>query len=262
MGHGVTGPRGPLVRGDADPASQFALWLEVSRSKEAIRALGIWFFHVVHRGARTSEAGRLGDHPGGQPAVAGCAYEVYMDLPMVARSIQLFLVPVGALVLTACATPKEIFLHKGHREAYAIQPEEMKDLQFYLSTSILAQERSSSHQAVTPESVVRVEEGTPGLATGAGPDWIRVSFEEGRQGATFIAVATETQESAYWLATEVEGEPGRHTLKDLPEKILLHEGRNFRLLYGSHAHLLVDTRDLEKLIASRRHVTGRTKSGD
>lgn len=176
------------------------------------------------------------------------------------RTRSLLLLPTLVL-LAACATPKEIFLHGWHRENYAIGAEELKQLQFYISTQVLAQEDSASQSPAAAESVILVPDGTPGLVTGAGPNWLRVSFQEGGSGVPFLADPKGGDDS-YWLATEVPGQPGFRKVKELSEKVLRQQGRAYRVVYGSSAQLLVSSRDLEQLIAQRRHLEGRAKEAD
>lgn len=171
------------------------------------------------------------------------------------------LASVAILSAVGCASPKISFLHTGHRENLAIEDQELKNLQFYISTAVLAKNISTPESQATAESVIIVAKDTPGLVTEIGPKWLRVSFEEGGSGARFITAGAERND-AYWLATEVEGRPGLHMVKELPEKILLHEGTRLRVVYGANARLLISTKDLEELITKRRHLKGREKGSD
>jgi hypothetical protein len=168
---------------------------------------------------------------------------------------------VAILFVFGCASPKISFLHTGHREDLAIGDQELKNLQFYISTQVLAKNISTPESQATAESVIIVAKDTPGLVTEIGPKWLRVSFEEGGSGARFITAGAE-RDDAYWLATEVEGQPGFRKVKELSEKILLHEGMRLRVVYGANARLLISTKDLEELIAQRRHLKGRVKGSD
>jgi hypothetical protein len=165
------------------------------------------------------------------------------------------------LFSAGCATPKQVFMHKGHRENYAIANAELRIVQFYISTAVLAKSLAPGQEG-TPESVVIVPGETPGVATEIGPDWLRVSFQEGGRGVPFVRVPSTAGDSAYWLATEVEGQAGFRRLKDLPEKILRVEGIEFQLVQGGNARLLIDSGDLGRLIEQRTHIGGRTKGSD
>jgi hypothetical protein len=173
----------------------------------------------------------------------------------------------GALALLAvffaasCATPKTAFMHKWHRENYAIEDEELKTVQFYISTEVLAKSLAPEREG-TAESIVILPEETPGVVTEAGPGWLRVSFQEGGSGVHFVTVVSGAGDSAYWLATEVEGREGFRRLKDLPEKILRVQGTGYRVVHGANARLLIDGEDLQRLIERRTHITGRTKDSD
>ena len=157
----------------------------------------------------------------------------------------------AVLFMAACANPKMSFLHTRHRENLSIDPQELKQLQFYISTRVLAKDLSTPGS----EGVIIVPDLTRGMATEVGPSWLRVRFSEGGSGVVFVAVVTQG-DSAYWLATEIEGQQGFHTLKDLPKKILLNQGTAYELIYGDHARLLISEKDLSKLIARRTHLKG------
>ncbi len=161
----------------------------------------------------------------------------------------------AVLFIAACANPKVSFLHTRHRENLSIETPELKNLQFYISTQILARVVSTPGRGASPEDVIIVPVLTPGMATEVGPNWLRVRFSEGGSGVVFIAVVTQG-DSAYWLATEIEDQQGFHKLKDLPGKILLNEGTAYELIYGDHARLLISEKDLSKLMQQRRQLEG------
>ena len=161
---------------------------------------------------------------------------------------------LAGLVLVGCTTPKATFMQIRHRENYAIQDQEVLRLRFYISREILARNVA---EVASASSVVVVAADTPGAATEVGTDWIRVSFRQGSPGVYFLAVVTVGGDSAYWLATEVEGEPGLRALKDLDRKVLRTPDGAFELIYGADARLLVSSEDMQALIATRTHVPGR-----
>jgi hypothetical protein len=168
-----------------------------------------------------------------------------------------YLCGVTAVLLCTACTAKETFLHVAHRQNYEIQVAEFSDLQFYISTEILAKD-TSPNAGTTAYGVVFLPEGTPGVAVEVEPSWIRVSFEEAGSGAVFVTDLTQ-RDDGYWLATQVPGEEGYRRVLDLEEPMLHAGGQTFRVVYGAGAYLLVDKDDLEKLISGRRHLKGRKK---
>jgi hypothetical protein len=165
------------------------------------------------------------------------------------------------LLSTACATPKQVFMHRWHRQDFAMTDEELKSVQFYISAQVLAQSLAPELRG-KPEGIVIVPEETPGVVTEAGPDWLRVSFAKGGRGVPFVTVVTRSGDSAYWLATEVKGEEGFRRLRDLPEKILRVGDVEFQLVHGVNARLLIDGKDLDRLINTRTHIPGRPRGSN
>jgi hypothetical protein len=165
---------------------------------------------------------------------------------------------LASLASTGCGTHTEFFLNRAHRTNYALETEELQSLQFYISTDVLAHEIGTKSEG-TRTSVYVVKRDTPGVVTEAGPTWLRVSFGPTR-GAPFVALPDEDEDAWYWLATEVEGEQGFRRVRDLDDKVVVVDGRRFRLAYGSSARLLVNSKDLRKLIEKRAHAPGRVKN--
>ncbi len=161
--------------------------------------------------------------------------------------------------LPGCSTPKQLFLHEWHRENYALQDRELKDVQFFISTDVLARNSEPGEGAA---GVIIVPMGTPGVATEVGPDWIRVSFQEGGRGVPFVTVPTKSGASPYWLATELEGQQGYRALRDLPDRVLRVEGTAYKIETGYSARLLISSKDLKELISERTHIQGRKKGED
>jgi hypothetical protein len=162
---------------------------------------------------------------------------------------------VAAVVsLSACSgAPKKMnFLHSSVRETYLIQPAELKALQFYISENVLAQGDGD---------VVLVASGTKGAVTEVGPNWLRVSFQEGGPGVLFVS-DTGKPEDRYWLATTAEGLPGVYKVKDLPDKVLENQGRRHKVVQGADAYLLLDRKDFDKLVEGRQHIKGRAVPGN
>ena len=163
---------------------------------------------------------------------------------------------LALLVVTGCS--KKVlrgFYHQAHRQRYAITTAELKDLQLYISKDVVVHTRSQP--GVPSEPVIILAKYTPGVVVQAGPDWLQVSFEKGGQGIRFVADASKT-EDLYWFATARDDQPGLFKLSVLPEKDLLFEGQHYLVLEGADANLLVEKKDIEKLINSRPHVQGRS----
>jgi len=163
------------------------------------------------------------------------------------------------LALAACSTPRQTFLHSSHRANYAIQPNEIKASQFYISSEILA--RNLDPVTVdTPSGVIVVPVGTAGGVIEVGDDWLRVSFTPEGSGVVFTALVDRSGDSAYWLATTVKGAPGYTPLKDAEDKILHTESGDYEVVYGHAARLLINSDQLRTLKESRTHLPGRPPS--
>ncbi len=171
------------------------------------------------------------------------------------------ILPLVTLAFSACTptTQMQVFWHDGFRKAYAIKDQELRNLQFYISSDVLAKKLTPGGVS-DAESVYIVQAATPGIVTEAAPNWIRVSFHEGGRGVPFVAIVDQGGDSSYWLATEIEGEQGFWVVKDLPEKIIRVQGAAYQLMRGDSAKLLVGSRGLEKLVQGRTHIQGRTIS--
>ncbi len=169
-----------------------------------------------------------------------------------------WLLALTLLFVGACSVRHIGFMHVRHRVNYSLEAQELERAQFYISTRILAKDISDSAVRDEAAGVIIVPEGTPGMVLEVGPRWLRVSFDKEGSGVMFLS-DPERGDDAYWLATEVEGQPGLHKVKDLPEKILLNGGTAYKLIYGANARLLINEKDLGKLIEQRRHLKGRVK---
>ena len=162
---------------------------------------------------------------------------------------------VAALLITSGCAKRAVlgFYNVAHREQFAISDADLRDLQFYISKDIIV--HSQPAPGLPTEAVIIMRKGTPGIVVDAGPDWVTVRFSKGGTGVQFLTDANKP-EDLYWFATEVEGKSGLYKLSTLPRKILLHQGQRYLVVEGSDAYLLVDKKDLEKLIGSRRHIEG------
>ena len=168
---------------------------------------------------------------------------------------------VTLLFLGACTTRHIGFMHVRHRQNFSLEPQELERAQFYISTRILAKDVSDVEVMDEAAGVILVPEQTPGMVMEVGPRWLRVSFDPEGSGVVFLA-DPEQGDDAYWLATEVKGQPGLHKVKDLLDKILLNAGTAYKLIYGANARLLINEEDLVKLIEQRRHLKGRVRGSE
>ena len=171
---------------------------------------------------------------------------------------------VMALVMLAGCSSNQFsrvnFLHVAYRQMYAIEDQEFYKLQFYVAKDVLAHEETRAQgDAGAAGRVIVMREGTPGVVKEVGDDWLRVSFEKGGPGVFFLTDPTK-EEDLYWLATRMEGREGLYVVKDLPQKIVLQEGRRYLVMEGADASLLVDGSDMARLIESRRHAKGRKRA--
>ncbi len=175
------------------------------------------------------------------------------------RPVLSWLAAAALLALAACATPRQTFLHDSHRMNYALQPDEIRGSQFYISSEILARNLDPA-TVDKPEGVIVVPVGTPGGVTEVGDDWLRVSFTPGGSGVIFTTVRDHSGDSAYWLATTVEGQPGYTPLKDTDDRVLRTENGSYEVIYGHVARLLINSDELQALKESRTHLQGRPPS--
>jgi hypothetical protein len=159
---------------------------------------------------------------------------------------------IAVLVLVSCAIPhRQTFLNQAHRVNLSLNDEELKQLQFYLSTNVLVQYDGPSGK----QSLFLPDE-TPGVVTAVGPDWLRVSFREGGADVPFV-VDSRSRYDLYYVATELPGQAGFHMLKDLPQKVFYYNGTPYQVIYGDKAHLLVDGEQLQELLEKRIPTKGR-----
>ena len=157
-----------------------------------------------------------------------------------------WIVFISLLALLSCASSyKEMFLNRTYRENLSLQDEELKTLQFYISTNVLVQYESPSGK----QSILLPEE-TPGVVTAVGPDWLKVSFREGGADVPFV-VDRRSQYDLYYVATELPGQTGFHMLKELPQKVFYYNGTPYQVIYGDKAYLLVSGTDLQKILKKR-----------
>lgn len=156
-------------------------------------------------------------------------------------------------LLVGCASnPKTItFQHHYHRQDLSFNEEDLKQLQFYISTDIVAR-----YKDATGTKSVLVTGMTPVVVTGAGPNWVKVNSREGGVDVPFVTDPNHYN-GFYWIATEVEGSKEFKKISELPEKVFLNKGIRYQLISGSDAFLLVDWEGWESLAKSRKVTEGR-----
>lgn len=174
------------------------------------------------------------------------------------------LLPIGLLLtglLAGCrATSYDrlYFLHEACREDYYLEDEEIAGLTFYLSEQLFIQVRDVPEGTSGRERILVARAGSAGKVVEVGEYWLRVRFTDEGSG-TFFVTDPKKEEDFYWLGTEVEGREGYVKVRSQKERILLHEGRVFRVLRGGTARLQISTAEWRALLEERHRVIGDPK---
>ena len=177
----------------------------------------------------------------------------FMQRPGIHRWL---IVVVFSLLVGCASTPPIAFQNNSHRQTYSLNLEDLEKLQFYISRDVVAQ-----YQDATGTKSLLLPRMTPGVATGAGPNWIKVSFREGGVDVPFIADPNE-YDGRYWIAAEVEGTKDFKKITELPEKSILYKGVRYKLVSGSDAILLVDWEGWKRVVETRKVTEGRRTGGN
>jgi len=127
----------------------------------------------------------------------------------------------------------------------------LEKLQFYISTDVVAQ-----YQDATGTKSLLLTQLTPGVATGAGPNWIKVSFREGGVDVPFIT-DPNVYDGRYWIATEVEGSKDFKRIYELPDRVFLYKGIQYKVVSGANAMLLFDVEGWKRVVETRKVTEGR-----
>ena len=159
-------------------------------------------------------------------------------------------------LLASCAAPPIAFQNNSHRQNYSLDLQDLEKLQFFISTDVVAQ-----YQDATGTKSLLLPRMTPGVATGAGPNWIKVSFREGGADIPFIAEPNE-YDGRYWIASEVEGTKDFKKIAGLPEKTFVYKGVRYQMVSGSEAILLVDWEGWKRVVETRKVSEGRRPGGN
>ena len=168
------------------------------------------------------------------------------------QGIRWFLTLAVIFLLAGCSSaPPIAFQNDSHRATYSLTLEDLQKLQFYISRDVVAQ-----YQDATGTKSLLLQRLTPGIATGAGPSWIKVSF---RQGGVDIPFVTDPNQydGRYWIATEVEGENTFKKVSDVPDKSFLSKGVKYKLVSGADAILLFDWEGWKSVVEKRKVTEGR-----
>lgn len=176
------------------------------------------------------------------------------------RMFLLALVLVSAApLLTACA--RKVPFVQTMRSQYNLGPDELKQLQYYVSGPIVLQrEMSNQETGVTPGHKLtlvkdkRVEEvivpgGTPGVCVDPGSTTLRIKFEEADSLTFGLDPANrEVRNGRYPLLVQ-DARPG--------EGQVTYEGKSFRVLRGGRSvYLIVGLEQLQKFEKESRKAKG------
>jgi hypothetical protein len=162
---------------------------------------------------------------------------------------------VGTLIflLAGCSSgPTTIpFLNNSHRQIYSLNEEDLKKIQFYVSTDIVAQIQDP--MAAQSFQVPRL---TSGVVTAAGPNWIKVSFRKGGADVPFVA-DPNVKDSRYWIASEVDGGRDFKRVTEVPGMVFIYKGTPLTLVSGADALLLIDWESWKEVVETRKVTEGR-----
>jgi hypothetical protein len=171
---------------------------------------------------------------------------------MCRRSNRGFLMVAIIFLLSSCSSaPPIAFQNNSHRQIYSLNLEDLEKLQFYISRDVVAQ-----YQDATGTKSLLLTRLTPGVATGAGPNWIKVSFREGGVDVPFITDPNQ-YDGRYWIATEVEGTKDFKRINDLSDRFFLYKGIRYKVVSGADAILLFDLEGWKRVVETRKVTEGR-----
>jgi hypothetical protein len=173
------------------------------------------------------------------------------------QNVQECLVVALFFLLVGCSSGPTTFpfLNNTHRQAYSLNEADLKKMQFYVSTDVMAQVQDP--MATQAFLVPRL---TPGVVTAAGPNWIKVSFRQGGADVPFVADPNQN-DSRYYIASEVEGGRNFKRVTEVPGKVFIYKGTPLTLVTGADAMLLLDWDSWEKVAATRKVTEGRRVIG-
>jgi hypothetical protein len=156
---------------------------------------------------------------------------------------------------------RDMFSDRFHRQRYRLTHQELKGLQFYLSGELLAHKETANgaHDSGRGD-IILIKPGTPGVLTEVGTNYFRVSFRSGDPGILFMAESTGTagEIGLYYPATAAPG-GGIRQVRDLPDRVVTHQGARYRFLAGWDATLTCERDHLLTLFEKRAIGDGRMK---
>jgi hypothetical protein len=167
------------------------------------------------------------------------------------------LMVVLSFLLASCSSSAPIaFQNTSHRQIYSLTLEDLEKLQFYISTNVVAQYQDPAGGTKS----LLLPRLTPGVVTGAGPNWLKVSFRDGGADVPFLADLTQ-YDPRYWIASEVEGSNDLKRITNLPGEAFIYKGTRYTLVSGDDAYLLFDWDVWKKIVETRVVTQGREVGG-
>jgi hypothetical protein len=165
------------------------------------------------------------------------------------------MIPIIILLAGCSSAPPIAFLNNSHRQTHSLRLEDLQQVQFYLSSDVVAryQDGSGTKSLLLPRL-------TPGVATSAGPNWIKVSFRDGGVDVPFITDAKQS-DGRYYIATEVAGSKEFKRISDLPVRSFLYKGVQYNVASGGDALLLFDWQSWNSVVETRKTTEGRRVGG-
>lgn len=165
---------------------------------------------------------------------------------------------ISFIILGGCASaPRTVpFQNVTHRGLYSLNEDDLKKVQFHISAEVVAHFKDQ-----TGTRALFVPRMTPGVVTGAGPNWIKVSFREGGVDVPFVT-DTKRNNGWYFLASEVSGAKGFKRISEIPENVFLYRGAELKVVSGADAYLLVDWESWKDVVETRKATGGRRVGGN
>ena len=158
-------------------------------------------------------------------------------------------------LLAGCSSsPPIAFQNTSHRQIYSLTLEDLEKLQFYVSTNVVAQYQDPAGGTKS----LLLPRLTPGVVTGAGPNWLKVSFREGGADVPFVADITQ-YDPRYYIASEVEG--SNDFKRITTGEPFIYKGTRYTLVSGDDAYLLFDWEGWKKIVGTRVVTQGRDVGG-
>jgi len=174
-------------------------------------------------------------------------------LAMRRRTNRGFLMVALSFLLASCSSsPPIAFQNTSHRQIYSLTLEDLEKLQFYVSTNVVAQYQDPAGETKS----LLLPKLTPGVVTGAGPNWLKVSFREGGADVPFLTDLTQ-YDPRYFIASEVEGSNDFKRITNLRGESFIYKGTRYSLVSGDDAYLLFDWEGWKKIVETRVATPGR-----